>query len=393
LQQPKKPEEMKKFLYAILIFCAAGLTVMLITDTSYLISAFRTVWMRGNTDVTIDDYQVQPTKTIQASNPQPWKLHDQYNRVALSDSILKYHKEKESIAFLIVKDGQLLTEKYFNEGSETHLSCIWSITKTYTSLLLLKAVEDGLIASIDDPVKKYIPELNLKQQDTLTLRHLASMSAGLYWDEWSHKPQSLITKLNFYGNLEKFTMEDMYAIGEPGKVQHYNSGGTQMLGTVLKRVLGKKSISDYLSEKFWQPLGFEHDGLFVLDSKKHENEKAFGGIVSTARNVSKLGQLILNEGVWDGKQILSDADMQLIQTVPYHNTTYTFGLWTGLYEGSRFYYQSGFGGQLCITFPKYNIVITRLGHKTSPRTNLEDVKPDTYELIAEALRIVQESGL
>lgn len=384
---------MKKLLYAIVVLFTVVLTGTLITDTTYLFSAFRIVWLRGNTDVTIDDYKVQPTKIIKASNPQPWQLHEKYNQVELSENMLNYHKEKESIAFLIIKDGQLLTEKYFKEGSETHLSGVWSITKTYTCLLILKAVEDGLITSIDDPVKKYIPELNINQNDTLTLRHLASMSAGLYWDEWSHEPHALITKLNFYNDLEKFTINDIYSIGESGKVQHYNSGATQMLGTVLKRVLVEKTITDYLAEKFWQPLGFEHDGLFILDSKRNKNEKTYGGIVSTARNVSKLGQLILDEGVWNGKQILSDSDMQLIKTIPYQNTTYTFGLWTGLYEGSRFYYQSGFRGQLCITFPEHNLVITRLGHKTSPRSNIEDVKPDTYEFIKEALRIVKESGL
>jgi len=384
---------MKRLLYAILFLLAGGLVTMLLTDTTYLITGFRTVWMRGNTDVTIDDYKVQHTATIKAGHPQAWTLHDKYNQVAISEGMEQFHKDKETIAFLIVKDGKLLTEKYFNEGSEKHLSGIWSITKTYTSFLVLKAVEDGLIASIDDPVKKYIPELNLVQNDVLTLRHLASMSAGLYWEEWSHEPLSLITKLNFYDNLEKFTIEDMYVIGEPGMVQHYNSGATQMLGTVLKRVLGKKSITDYLSEKFWHPLGYEHDGLFILDSKRHKNEKAFGGIVSTARNVSKLGQLILNDGVWNDKQILSEADMQLIKTLPYNNTAYTYGLWTGVYEGSRFYFQAGYGGQLCITFPQHNIVITRLGHKASPRENLEDINPDTYLLIAEALRIVKESGL
>jgi CubicO group peptidase (beta-lactamase class C family) len=384
---------MKKLLFAIIIVVAIGLTGILVTDTTYLFSAFRVVWLRGNTDVSIDDYKVQATQTIIATHPHAWEKHEQYNRVAIAEDMQQFHREKESIAFLIIKDGKLLTEQYFNEGSETHLSGIWSITKTYTSLLILKAVEDGLIASVDDPVVKYIPELKIQQKDTLTLRHLASMSAGLYWDEWSHQPLALITKLNFYPDLEKFTINDMYATGEPGRVQHYNSGATQMLGTVLKRVLGEKSITEYLSEKFWQPLGLEHDGLFILDSKKNKNEKAFGGIVSTARNVSKLGQLLLNEGMWNGRQLLSDADMQLIKTIPYNNTSYTFGLWTGLYEGSRFYYQSGFRGQFCITFPKHNLVITRLGHKTSPRSNIEDISPDTHKFIQEALRIVKESGL
>ncbi|WP_115461007.1 serine hydrolase domain-containing protein [Winogradskyella aurantiaca] len=381
---------MKKALKYLIVFLSLILLTLWITDTSYLLRGVRTVYLRGNLDVTIDDYTVQETALIKATDAKAWLLHPKYNTIELSDDFVNFNKEQRTIAFLVIKDGELLSETYFDEGSMDHLSGIWSISKTYTSLLLLKAQQDGLIDSIDDPVSQYLPEWQVTQEEPLTLRHLASMNTGLFWDEWDHSPFSLIAKLNFYGDLEKYTLEDLYAIGTPGGQQHYNSGGTQLLGTVLNRVLAPKTISEYLQESFWTPLNYEHDGLFILDSKKHQHEKTFGGLVSTARNVSRIGQLINNNGVWNNQQILTEADMQLIKTLPYNNTTYNYGLWTGLYEGDRFYYQAGFGGQYCISFPKHSLVITRLGHKTTKKNNINEVSPDTEVYIREALRIVDQ---
>ncbi|XLS28519.1 serine hydrolase domain-containing protein [Flavobacteriaceae bacterium M23B6Z8] len=385
---------MKKALKIFVAFVGIIIITMWITDTFYLLRGVRTVYLRGNTGVTIDDYIVQETITIKATDPQPWPLHEKYNTIPLSEKFKAFNQEKQSLSYLVILDGKILSEHYFNEGSKEHLTGIWSISKTYTSLLILKAQQDGYIESIDDPVNKYVPEWNVEQEEPLTLRHLASMNTGLFWDEWDMTPFSLIAKLNFYGDLESYTLNDLYSVGTPGKEQHYNSGGTQLLGTVLKRVLYPKTITEYLEESFWTPLGYEHDGLFILDSRKYRNEKAFGGLVSTARNVSRLGQLINNNGIWNGKQILTEEDMRLITTLPYNNKTYNYGLWTGVYEGNRFYYQAGFRGQFCISFPKYDLVITRLGHKTTKKkNNINEVSPDTEVYIREALRILHKTGL
>lgn len=383
---------MKRFLVASSIVLALLLACSVILDKTYLLKAFRVTYLRGNTDATIYDFKVQPTRAIETGTPQPWESHEDYNEVELSDKIQKWHEELRSIAYLVVKDGKILTEHYYREGGPKHMSSTWSITKTYTSLLLLKAVDDGLITSIDDPVSKYIPEWDIEQGETLTLRHLASMSAGLYWDEWAHTPLALITKMNFYNDLEKFTLNDMYAIGDPGEIQHYNSGGTQILGTVLDRVLSDRPISDYLSDKFWKPLGYTQNGLFILDSELEANEKTYGGIVSNARDVSRLGQLILNDGVWDGDTILGHSDMALIKTIPYNNTTYSYGMWTGTYEGQPYYVQVGFRGQYCIAFPAHGLVITRLGHEAESRDDIEQLSPDMDLLIEEALRISSKSS-
>lgn len=368
-----------------------ALAVLLLTEHVYLLRAVRVTWLRGNGDVTIHDHRVQPTRVVHAGEHAPWPLHASYNELPVSDEVLALLDERRSLAFLVIHDGRILSEHYFAEGGQDEASGVWSISKTYTCLLLLQAVQDGYIGSVDDPVAQYLPEIDFDQDEELTLRHLASMSTGLFWDEQNHTPFSLIAKLNFTFDLEEYTLEDMYATGEPGREQHYNSGGTQMLGTVLDRALpDTTTISDYLSRSFWKPLGCAHDARFVVDRRRDGLERTFGGLVATARDISRTGQLILDDGIWNGERILSEPSMDLLTTLPYRNETYTFGLWTGLYDGERFYYQAGFGGQYVITVPSHDLVITRLGHEASPREDIEDVSPDVLVFIDEAVRMVEE---
>ncbi|MCB0375905.1 MAG: beta-lactamase family protein, partial [Sinomicrobium sp.] len=168
---------MKKILkitrIALVSLVSSLLILLWITDTTYLLKGVRTVYLRGQNDVGIYDYTVQATEKVAAAPGKPWELHERYNRIPLSDEVLKLHDTLGTTAFLIIKDGKILLERYFNEGGKELLSGVWSVTKTYTALLVLKAVEDGLIDAIDDPVTKYVPEWKVKQDRTLTLRHLA----------------------------------------------------------------------------------------------------------------------------------------------------------------------------------------------------------------------------
>ncbi len=382
---------MKRILKIVVVVFALFIAILFVTDKTYLFEGVRVVYLRGNTGVTINDFKVQETKVVRATNPQPWKLHQNYNKVDLSDEAKDYHDKMQSTAFLVFKDGKLLSEHYFEGGGKETVSALWSITKSYTSFLALKAVEDGLFTSIDDPVSKYVPNWNVTQNKQLTLRHLASMSTGLFWDEMDKQPFSLIAKLNFCSDLEEFVTEDLYAIGNPGEKQNYDSGGTQLLGLALKNVLKDKSLTEYLEEKFWKPLGYEHNGLFIIDSEENQNEKAFGGLVSTARDISRMGQLINNKGWWNNEQILSETDLDLITTTPYNNKNYNYGLWSGSYNGINYYYQSGHLGQRCISIPDYNVVITRMGHKASKKENINDDSKDVEVYIKLALSIIKKT--
>ena len=139
-------------------------------------------------------------------------------------------------------------------------------------------------------------------------------------------------------------------------------------------------------------MGCESEGLYILDSKKSGKEKAFGGMVATARDISRLGQLILNNGVWNSDTLLKPEYIKLLTTLPYNNKTYTYGMWTSTYKGKRFYYQAGVKGQFCISLPEYNMVVTRLGRKASPKRSVEDTHKDIFDYIKEALRIAELSS-
>lgn len=384
---------MKKIVIGLLLAIGTAAATLWATDTGYLIEALRVTYLRGQRSVGIYDYTVQPTRTVPKASHKPWPRHRHYNRVPLADTIVQLHKQLQSTAFVVVHQGQLLAEYYYAEGGPEQRSGLWSVSKTYTALLILKAIEDGLIDHIDDPVSKYVPEFAVQQKSPLTLRHLCSMSTGLFWAEREQSPLSLMAKINFCNNLEQFTLSELYAVGEPGQLQHYDSGGMQLLGTVLERVLAGKPIAQYLAEKFWQPIGAEHDALYILDSKRYQHEKTYGGLVATARDVSRLGQAIADSGRFQGHTILSPEQWQRLTTLPYQNRTYAFGIWTGLYQDQRFYYQSGHQGQFCISFPAHNLVITRLGHRNFRKADLEDVSAETYLFIAEALRLVEASAV
>jgi CubicO group peptidase (beta-lactamase class C family) len=377
-----------------ILFILTGLILILVlwlnlTDRTYLIEAVRVTWLQGKGDVTIDDFRLQKTRIVKKGRPQTWKKHADYNKVPLSPEIRQLHDSLQSLAFLVIKDGKLIQERYFREGGPDHATGMWSVTKSFTAMMVLKAIEEGRIDNLDDPLTQYLPDWTITQDPALTLKHLGSMNTGLFWDEQAHDPLALITKLNFTSDLEAFVLEDMYAIGPPGSKQHYNSGGTQTLGLVLDRILQNTTISEYFATRFWQPLGCENHGQFLIDGQGFE--KTFGGMVSTARDLSKFGQLLLNRGQWQGKQLLSEASILQLTTKPYNNTTYTFGLWTGAYEDTPFYYLSGFLGQVCIAVPEHGLVITRLGHKATAKPHLEAVSPDVYTYIAEAMRITNES--
>ena len=382
---------MKKIIAAILIPIFLLVSFLIATDRSYLFTAARTIWLRGQTDAGIHDFQVQPLRAIRAAEHQPWPKAATYNQISLTEALLDHHKDYQSTAFLIAQNGELLSEHYFNGSHEKDVSSIWSVSKSFITFAILKAIEDGLIDDIHDPVKKYIPEWPVEQTPTLSLHHLGSMSAGLYWEEMDHSPFSLIAQFTFDDNITDLSINTLPAIGIPGDVQHYNSGGTQLLGTILARVLNSKNISDYISETFWQPLGMQQDGFYVLD-KKNGDERIFGGIVASAKDMAKFGQLFLNEGEWNGQQLLSKEHIQLIKQKPYNNHSYAYGIWISEYNGDPVYNMQGFLGQFNIIYPKHNLLITRMGHKMMNKENLEDDHPQVNFLIKEALLILEENS-
>jgi hypothetical protein len=211
-------------------------------------------------------------------------------------------------AAIIIQNDTILFEHYSGSWDRDSQSCIFSVTKTVTSLLCGIALKDAYIKSLSDPVTDYIPEL--KDADPmfsqLKINHLLDMTAGLKFNEnYSWNPFSKIAKLYMGSNTLK-VLKGLDFIHTPGENYSYDSATTAILGIVIERATGKP-YAQYLSEKVWQPLGMERDALIGLDSKKSHTAKSFAGLTTNVRDLAKIGKLFLNKGICDGVQIVDSA--------------------------------------------------------------------------------------
>jgi CubicO group peptidase (beta-lactamase class C family) len=207
-------------------------------------------------------------------------------------------------AFLVIKNDTIIYERYFNGFGQESLLPSFSVVKSFVSTLIAVAIDEGKIRSLDDPVTLYLPELLKTDPDysKITLRNLMDMKSGLDFNEDRYGLKDDAIKLAFRPNLLKYALK-VKTKTEPGKTFRYQSINTEFLALVVERATGKK-VSAYLQEKLWQPLGMEYNATWNVDSKKHQQEIAYAALNATARDFAKLGRLYLNNGNWNGEQIL-----------------------------------------------------------------------------------------
>jgi CubicO group peptidase (beta-lactamase class C family) len=248
--------------------------------------------------------------------------------VSISPSTTPYHFKEDSIenryrdikkyldttlpkshtaAFLVIKNDSILYERYFNGFTPQSKLPSFSVAKSVVSTLVSVALMEGKIRSLQDPITKYLPELYQKdiRYERITLQHLLDMKSGLHFNEGTYGLKDDAIKMGFRPNLLKHVLK-VKIDTEPGKKFKYQSINTELLALAVERATGKK-LAPYLQEKIWQPLGAEYEANWNVDSKKHQQEIAFAGLNATARDFAKLGQLYLNNGTWQGKQVLSSS--------------------------------------------------------------------------------------
>ncbi len=150
-----------------------------------------------------------------------------------------------------------------------------------------------------------MPSLLGSAYDNVRIKDILQMSSGAEWNEDYSDPNSdvmgLARIMAIGGSMDEF-VSTLKRGTTPGTLNHYNSTDTQALGMLLARATGR-SVSKYLTEKIWHPLGMESDGYWLVDD--HNVELAFGGLNATARDYAKLGELYRLNGTWDGQQIVS----------------------------------------------------------------------------------------
>ena len=208
---------------------------------------------------------------------------------------------------LILKNGEVVLEDYELGIKPATRWPSYSMAKSASSTLIGAALQDGSIASLDDPVTKYVPLLKGGAYEGVSIRNVIQMASGVKWDETYTDPKSDRRKLldiqlaQKPGSILAF-MNSLPKAGAPGTIWNYNTGETFVVGAVLEEAT-HKPLTQYLSEKIWKPWGMESDAKWQLESPNGAGW-AGGGLAATLRDFGRIGLLVLADGVIDGKRIV-----------------------------------------------------------------------------------------
>ena len=234
-------------------------------------------------------------------------LHYQHGGKALA--LDDYFARANTTGLIVLKHGKIVYERYLLGADEHSRFTSWSMAKSFTSTLVGFALGDGLIGSVDDPIDKYVPELKDSGYAGVPIKAVLQMSSGVDFVEdydRSDSDSNILWSSTIATNNRPVTdfIRKVKHARPAFEAFNYSGLDTLALGWLVSKVTGK-SLSDYLSEKVWVPLGMEADASWNLDGKGADaQEIAFCCINATLRDYARFGQLLLNDGVWDGKQLL-----------------------------------------------------------------------------------------
>jgi len=257
---------------------------------------------------------IYPVRVIRrASSPSPLpqgprsKLPSAFEFQGQRLDTAEFLAEVETTGLLIVRDGQVVFEDYWLGNDSSTQAIGWSVSKSFVSALIGIAVGEGAIASVEDPVTRYAPELAGGGYDGVRLKDVLQMSSGVRWNEDYSDPGSDIAAYGRVmaggGSLDAFAASRVRARA-PGTFNQYNSTDTHVLGLVLRRAT-ERSLAEYLRQELWQPIGMESDGFWIVDAAGAE--LAGVGLNAVLRDYARLGCCYLNGGAWNGVQVVPTA--------------------------------------------------------------------------------------
>ncbi len=306
-----------------------------------------------------------------------------------------------TVAFLLIRNDTILYERYPGKYEQDVIVPSFSIAKSFVSALMGIAIDEGYVHSVEDPVTRYLPELDEGTFGKITIADLLDMRSGIRFNEGYFNPFGDVAKYYYGTNLNKY-VRNLKTERPPGEAFEYRSVNTQLLAMIISRATGRP-VSQYLQEKIWSRLDMEYGASWSIDSRKHQTEKAFCCINARARDFARLGRLYLKEGNWNGEQIVSKKWVRrsVVFDQPKNEFRYSSQWWhnrlfynpadssnlTGIYHpiqvagtsGTTYdmlvapagdFYARGILGQYVYVLPEKNIIIVRLG-KTRKHVNWE----------------------
>ncbi|HSC53534.1 MAG TPA: serine hydrolase [Phnomibacter sp.] len=376
-------------------------TILLIAGTSLLQSCYiRRAYKYRNFD--LKDMGHFDTALLPAStHPFYFKQGNTNKYPKLKPTLDSLLAHTSTYAFLVIKNDSIIYENYFDGLNDSMIYPSFSVAKSFVATMVAIALKEGSIKSLQEPITNYLPSLlkRDKRFADITIQHLLDMRSGIKSSEKYDSPTSDVIKMGFTNNITPKALK--LSIEKPPGKDTYKSVNTQLLGMIVESATHKK-LQQYMQEKLWQPLGMESDATWNIDSRKHQQVRAFCCINATARDFAKLGRLYLNNGQWNGNQMLptdwvnnSVSNDSMVRYGGYRNQWWSSpaqlefsdsslaarfvkdrsGMATvsevldkagkkryKVYYRNGAYHAEGILGQFIYVQPKNKVVIVRLGH-------------------------------
>ena len=266
------------------------------------------VWMMSNYDTAFPTRRVPKgaeARPLQRATSEP-AIEYSGSKDRGIDAFLAAHR---NTGLLVLKGDTILAERYQYDRKPEHRFNSMSMSKTVVAMLVGIALEEKHIASLDDPAGKYVPALSGHPYGETPIRHLLTMSSGVKFVEaytGNDDIMRLGSELLFHtgsGGPQALT-PFRERIAPPGKAFSYASSETYVLGLVLRGATGR-NLSEYLSEKIWQPMGAESDAAWNVDASGYE--LAYCCLSATLRDWGRFGLLLAEGGARAGRQIIPAA--------------------------------------------------------------------------------------
>ena len=312
-----------------------------------------------------------PTRSLtRAKVPYVYNYGDPLNvpsSFAYNDQKLgtrQFLKDSWTTGLIVIQNDEIALEDYYLGNSAVTQNISWSMAKSFISALIGIAVNDGHIISIEQSVDAYATSLEGSGYEGVSIKNVLQMSSGVAFNE---DYGDFYSDINRWGrDFSLGNSQDAFAATlkndiEPGTVNHYVSINTHVLGMVLTQATGR-SITDYMQEKLYNPMGMEHDGLWIIDGQGME--MALGGLNLTLRDFAKLGSLYLHDGTFNGQQIVpaswvaDSRTMDQPHLLPGNDFGYGYQWWMVGGDSGEFMAMGVYGQYIYIN-PETNTVIVK----------------------------------
>jgi CubicO group peptidase (beta-lactamase class C family) len=263
---------------------------------------------------------------------------------------------------LVVKNGQLIAETYFNEGSVGQKARIQSATKSVTSALVGIALDRGCLSSVEQKMLDFYPEvagqITDPRKEQITLREMLQMRAGFPWEESHADLWEGLLSGRYVPLIEAFPL-----VADPGTEFYYSNLTSNWLGIIVDRACGKH-LRAYAEENLFSPMGVEA-GTWGTDWEGHNN--GCGDLHLRARDMAKFGLLYLNDGDWEGNQIIpADWVHDSLRTYSedawdnigrFRDIGYGYQWWSARAGDQHVNFAWGHGGQLIVLVDELDMIV------------------------------------